>query len=106
MKYGRLYSGVHSKTESELREERFDREKEGAAQRHMKPLAVREWLAVLIILVIPGVNVAAPLYWAYGNSRTQLRPFARAVLIFEALALLGYIVFRLLMSCLDRPWMP
>ena len=100
MKYGRLYSGVHSKTESELREERFEREKEGAAQRHLKPLAVREWLAVLIILAIPGANVAAPLYWAYGNSRVQLKPFARAVLLFEALALLGYITFRLAKSLL------
>ena len=95
MRYGRLYSRVRSETESQARQKRLESEIEGAATRHLKPLAVREWFGVLVILAIPGVNVAAPLFWAFGNSRTQLRPFARAVLIFEAIAALAYIIWRL-----------
>ena len=86
------YSGAFSRADVLKRQEQL--EQASVARGKDAPLSVREWLAVLVVLAIPGLNVMVPLLWAFGHSRAQLKSFARAILIFEAIGVGIYAVYR------------
>ena len=82
---------ANPKETGKRRRERFARASVATDKR--MPLTSREWFGVFLALAIPLLNVGAPLLWAFGHSREHLKPFARAVLVYEALALVAFLVY-------------
>ena len=57
------------------------------------PLTFRDWVGVFCTLAVPLVNPVVPFFWAFGHTRDHLKPFARAVLVYEALVLVAVLVY-------------
>ena len=57
------------------------------------PLTFRDWVGVFFTLAIPLLNPVMPFFWAFGHTREHLKPFARAVLVYEALALVALLIY-------------
>ena len=55
----------------------------------MKPITVRQWFWILLLLSIPILNIILILYWAYSDKTTNqnLTNFSRAILLWILIAI-------------------
>lgn len=59
-----------------------------------EPMSVGQWVATMLLLAIPLVNIILLFVWAFGsNVNTNKKNYCRAALIIAAVVLVLYILF-------------
>jgi hypothetical protein len=59
-----------------------------------EPMSVGQWVATILLLAIPLVNIVLLFVWAFGgNVNTNKKNYCRAALIIAAVVLVLYIIF-------------
>ncbi|MEW6144622.1 MAG: hypothetical protein AB1598_06335 [Thermodesulfobacteriota bacterium] len=68
-----------------------------------KPISVTGWMGAIVIALVPVVNVAVLLYWAFGAKvEPDRKNFSRAALIvIAAAAALAALMFFYMLLCID-----
>jgi hypothetical protein len=56
------------------------------------PLTLGQYMMMFLIMMIPIANIIMPFVWAFGNSNVNKKNFARAMLIWMAIAIVLSIV--------------
>jgi hypothetical protein len=64
-----------------------------SAPAYEEPLSLGSWVITLLLTVIPFVNIVMLFVWAFGNSPTSKKNWARAQLIFVLIGVVLMFLF-------------
>ena len=62
------------------------------------PLSVGQWMLTTLVLALPCVGLIMGFVWGFGDGNVNRKNFARAFLIWEAIAVGLYILFAIILA--------
>jgi ABC-type multidrug transport system permease subunit len=66
----------------------------GGTQQAEQPISLGQWIIIMILVAIPCVNIIMLFIWAFSNNvTTSKKNYARAMLIFMAIAIVLGLIF-------------